>query len=344
MMPAEKPPRRRRGARAEERRGEPRLWTLDPRGFGRLLRYRRHRNGEGARRALETGARDPARGERERDKPRPPPRSGGPARRRGVKLSRARPPPGKYPRVSAAGSRQRRRTTTPRWRPRCGRARRGWRRRTRPARPRRRWGEPRDAGEARARCSRERGRGRDPRWNDRREDKSESFGKKKKAETLARVSAAEASGRTKRHQYLQPRPRGAGSNRVVFFSLALPLPSYAVRHVLDAKGVVAKLHMSRGGAIGGRKYAEAEEFACRRRRRARQGRRSSASSSGSPRRRRRSTRAPGRRRGAPGRRCVRGKRAARGGDGDERFGDARWCTRRRRRDERARDLDKDDES
>jgi hypothetical protein len=48
---------------------------------------------------------------------------------------------------------------------------------------------------------------------------------------------------------------------VVFFSLALPLPSYAVRHVLDAKGVVAKLHMSRGGASGWAEYAEAEDAA-----------------------------------------------------------------------------------
>ena len=48
---------------------------------------------------------------------------------------------------------------------------------------------------------------------------------------------------------------------MVFFSLALPLPSYAVRHVLDAKGVVAKLHMSRGGASGWAEYAEAEDAA-----------------------------------------------------------------------------------
>ena len=55
--------------------------------------------------------------------------------------------------------------------------------------------------------------------------------------------------------------RDAGSARVVFFSLALPLPSYAVRHVLDAKGVVAKLHMSRGGASGWAEYAAADDAA-----------------------------------------------------------------------------------
>ena len=50
---------------------------------------------------------------------------------------------------------------------------------------------------------------------------------------------------------------------MVFFSLALPLPSYAVRHVLDAKGPVAKLHMSRGGASepARRRHASADDAA-----------------------------------------------------------------------------------
>jgi len=42
----------------------------------------------------------------------------------------------------------------------------------------------------------------------------------------------------------------------LFFSLALPLPSYAVRHVLDTKGVVAKLHMRRDGASGWAEYGK----------------------------------------------------------------------------------------
>jgi len=45
----------------------------------------------------------------------------------------------------------------------------------------------------------------------------------------------------------------------LFFSLALPLPSYAVRHVLDTKGVVAKLHMRRDGASGWAEYALADD-------------------------------------------------------------------------------------
>ena len=45
----------------------------------------------------------------------------------------------------------------------------------------------------------------------------------------------------------------------LFFSLALPLPSYAVRHVLDTKGVVAKLHMRRDGASGWAEYAEEDD-------------------------------------------------------------------------------------
>tara|TARA_B110000977_G_scaffold196949_1_gene278380 strand:- start:211 stop:612 length:402 start_codon:yes stop_codon:yes gene_type:complete len=36
----------------------------------------------------------------------------------------------------------------------------------------------------------------------------------------------------------------------------LPLPSYAVRHVLDTKGVVAKLHMRRDGASGWAEYGK----------------------------------------------------------------------------------------
>ena len=180
VMPAEKPPRRRRGAR-EERRGEPRLWTLDPRGFGRLLRYRRHRNGEGARRALEDGARDPARGERERDKPsaaalrRPREEEGDEA------VSSWQPRPGST-RASSRRARQRRRTTTEvasSLRTRASRL-----------------ATEDEAGEAAAALGKvslgtrgkaslavpgKGGEERDPRWNDRREDKSESFGKKKKS-------------------------------------------------------------------------------------------------------------------------------------------------------------------
>jgi len=92
-------------------------------------------------------------------------------------------------------------------------------------------------------------------------DKSESFGAKA-GDARGEVFAAEAraaSDETSDEGTNQT--RGDGSNRVVFFSLALPLPSYAVRHVLDAKGVVAKLHMSRGGASGWAEYAEAEDAA-----------------------------------------------------------------------------------
>ena len=92
---------------------------------------------------------------------------------------------------------------------------------------------------------------------DRREDKSESFGAKAGD---ARVFAAEARAASEASDE-GTETRADGSNRTVFFSLALPLPSYAVRHVLDAKGVVAKLHMSRGGASGWAEYAEAEDAA-----------------------------------------------------------------------------------
>ena len=76
----------------------------------------------------------------------------------------------------------------------------------------------------------------------------------------ARVFAAEARAASETSDE-GTETRADGSNRTVFFSLALPLPSYAVRHVLDAKGVVAKLHMSRGGASGWAEYAAADDAA-----------------------------------------------------------------------------------
>ena len=88
--------------------------------------------------------------------------------------------------------------------------------------------------------------------------KGESFGEGKGD---ARVSADLAEARATSSLDKGPETRNAESTRAVFFSLALPLPSYAVRHVLDAKGVVTKLHMSRDGASGWAEYADAEAAA-----------------------------------------------------------------------------------
>ena len=88
--------------------------------------------------------------------------------------------------------------------------------------------------------------------------KGESFGEGKGD---ARVSADLAEARATSSLDKGPENRNAESTRAVFFSLALPLPSYAVRHVLDAEGVVTKLHMSRDGASGWAEYADAEAAA-----------------------------------------------------------------------------------
>ena len=263
VMPAEKPPRRRRGARGKsaEASRDSGLWTRAVSGgcydTGGIV-TEKERDAPS-----RTGERDPARGERERDKPsaaalrRPREEEGDEA------VSSWQPPPGKYPRVLAAGAAEAEDDD----------AEVASSLRTRASR----LATEDEAGEAAAALGKvslgtrgkaslavpgKGGEERDPRWNDRREDKSESFGKKKKAETLARVSAAPpARAASDEASDEGTETRGAGSNRVVFFSLALPLPSYAVRHVLDAKGVVAKLHMSRGGASGWAEYAEAEDAA-----------------------------------------------------------------------------------
>ena len=51
-------------------------------------------------------------------------------------------------------------------------------------------------------------------------------------------------------------PPGAG--RVLFFRLALPLPSYALRHVLASHGEVAELSMRPDGASGRVEYVDEE--------------------------------------------------------------------------------------
>ena len=43
------------------------------------------------------------------------------------------------------------------------------------------------------------------------------------------------------------------------FALALPLPEYAVRHVLASKGAIRRLRVTRGGAGGWAEYERAED-------------------------------------------------------------------------------------
>jgi hypothetical protein len=264
VMPAEKPPRRRRGARGKsaEASRDSGLWTRavfcgnDETGGNATEKGRAapSRTGDPAR------DRDPARGERERDKPsaaalrRPREEDGDEG------VSSWQPPPGKYPRVRAAGAAEAEdedaevasslRTASLAFTARASRL-----------------ATEDEAGEAAAALGKvslgTRGKAslavpeRGDEARDRREDKSESFGAKAGD---ARVFAAEARAASEASDE-GTETRGAGSDRTVFFSLALPLPSYAVRHVLDAKGVVAKLHMSRGGASGWAEYAEAEDAA-----------------------------------------------------------------------------------
>jgi hypothetical protein len=276
VMPAEKPPRRRRGARGKSAEASRDFGLGGTRAVsGGLSTYydvggfvtEKERDAPFSQTNFckRTGERerDTARGERERDKPsaaalrRPREEEGDEG------VSSWQPPPGKYPRVLAAAAADSEdedaevasslRTASLALTARAsrlatedeageaaaalGKVSLGTRGKASLAVP----GGP-EGGEERDRLTK---------------DKSESFGAKAGD---ARVFAAEARAASETSDE-GTETRTAGSNRVVFFSLALPLPSYAVRHVLDAKGVVAKLHMSRGGASGWAEYAEAEDAA-----------------------------------------------------------------------------------
>ena len=253
VMPAEAPPRRRRGARgaAAEAASRAAAGGEDADGGGAKharaptpIRSEAPAFGEGSEKHSAAALRRPREEEADED------------------VSSWHPPPGKYPRVLAAAAEETEdedaevasslRTASLALTARASRL-----------------ATEDEAGEAaaalgkvslgtRGKASVLAGEKREARKDSR---KGESFGEKK-GDARGFVSAAETGATSSLDEGTETEDgAGSGSNRVVFFSLALPLPSYAVRHVLDAQGVVAKLHMSRGGASGWAEYADAEAAA-----------------------------------------------------------------------------------